>query len=83
MNDFRVKFKLDNQTAELFEGVSNKPEIIAEALKWYLSYGKESKKMLEHIVAILESGNLIVKESEAVEIKRDEIDDAFDSFTFS
>ena len=70
LNDFRVKFKLDDETAEMFKGVNNKPEIIAEALKWYYSYGRELMNRLERIETMLASGVPAVKEPEAIKVKR-------------
>lgn len=80
MNDFRVKFKLDNETAELFKRISNKSEIIAEALKWYFSYGRESMKILGRIESMLAAGGRIEEAPQAIKVKRDEIDDVFDKF---
>jgi len=80
VQDFRVKFKLDDETARLFKDMENKPEIVAEAIKWYLSFGRETLQKLERIEYILVSGVRLSKNPKEVEVKRDEIDDAFDAF---
>lgn len=56
MSSFRVYFTLDEETASKFNKVKNKPALIAEALKWYLSLGKESLDRLARIESILSEG---------------------------
>lgn len=56
MSSFRVYFTLDEETAKNFKIEKNKPALIAEALKWYLSLGKETLDRLARIESILSEG---------------------------
>lgn len=79
----RVRFSLPDDVAQKYDAVEDTSALIAESLKWYLSYGKESMKKLERIESTLAAGVRTVKEPEAIDVKRDELDDAFDNFTIS
>jgi hypothetical protein len=83
MNSFRVQFALDKITAEKFNKVRDKPALIAEALKWYYTYGKESLDRLNRIESLLSTGvDIRVREEyKTEENKNDNIDDIFDNFT--
>lgn len=80
MSDFRIKFRLDDETTEKFSNIKNKSATISDALKWYLSFGRDSLERLTRIESMLASGVGLVQEKETIEVKRDEIDDMFDEF---
>jgi len=78
VKQYRVRFKLSKEIAEMFDSIEDKSDFASRAIEWYISHGKESLERLKKIEAMLAGGMTAANRVEPVQ--KDEIDDAFDDF---
>jgi len=80
MKDFRVKFRLPDDIAGIFEDVTDKPGYISKAIEWYATHGKKIYERLTRIESMLVNGVSSNPVMKIEDVKENEIDDAFSDF---
>jgi hypothetical protein len=80
VKDFRVKFRLPDDIAGIFENITDKPGYVSMAIEWYATYGKKINERLARIESMLTNvtGSNPVMRIE--EVEENEIDSAFSDF---
>lgn len=81
MKQYRIRFSLSEDLAEKLNRYPDRSALIAEALKWYLTSGKETLDRLTRIESMLSAVMRVQEEQKPEEIKNDDIDDIFGKFT--
>lgn len=81
MKQYRIRFALPDELGAKYEAIKDKSSFMAEAIKWYLSYGKDALYRLNRIENMLFNGvSVNIKEDLSQKIENDDTDNAFDRF---